>query len=117
MEKIKAMTTKEHYKTFKLMSKKIGLDLSGEKTILGFSKNQIIEKFKQDEHLNNIPLKVFDSWSNQLRYSFNRSGQPYSISNGVCCIKHQIIYNFIGAEFVEITRDPKNPTKKIEVQK
>jgi len=105
-----ASTTKEHYEKYKEMSEKIGLDLSDSKTILKLDRCQMIRKLKEDEYLNNIPLKNFDLWSNNLILPFTMAKIPYSISNGVCCIKHQIIYQFIGADFVDkethrVTRD------------
>lgn len=98
---LKAFTTKEHYEKYRDMSKAIDLDLSKDLNVLGLSKAEVLAKFEEDEHLNSIPLYKFDAWSDHLRSSFHNAKINYSISNGVCCIKHQIIYGFLGAEFNE----------------
>lgn len=53
--------------------------------------------FAEDEHLNNIPLGTLDWYTNNFLIM---PGNPHrmSLSDGVCVIKHCLIYYVIGAD-------------------
>ena len=89
-------TTKEHYGKFKGMAKIAGITFKNSTEPLGYDKKRLLELYIEDEHLNNIPLHVFDSY-----YSFyiSASTKKYikSSADNTCVLKHLIIYEVLGA--------------------
>ena len=92
---MKNRTTREHYEKYAELKERFGVFFDPAKNHFGLTKDQIIEKFKADKHLNSIPLGHFDAWAFSFR-AFNRRG---TLSMAECCslAKHCLIYDVIGA--------------------
>jgi len=98
----KHLTTKEHYETYQRMAEISGISYKNADIILGYTKDGMIEKYKEDRHLNNISLNRWDMLGLGTTIYFDR---PISLSDRVCLVKHCTIYQFIGA-IPEFTTGP-----------
>jgi hypothetical protein len=88
-------TSKEYYEKYSNLAKEIGISYKGLKEInFGpqcYTKEELIEKFKEDKNLNNIPLKYWDEKC--ILYCSVR----ITLAEKVCLLKHLVIYDIIGA--------------------
>lgn len=95
----KNKTTREFYDKYAKMVKDAHISLKGSKTF--GTKEELFQKYKKDPHLNNIPLRKFES----LYYSLLPSARKFvrSPAENTCLFKHLIIYEVLGMgpEFVE----------------
>jgi hypothetical protein len=65
------------------------------------SKERLLKLFQEDEHLNNIPLEVFDAYFPVLKMYHREEVKkfgPDSFAENCCMYKHALIYQVIGAE-------------------
>jgi len=94
MQELYAHTSTYFYNKYEEMAKKYGISYKNAQNIFGYSKDEVIEKFKEDENLNNIPLKNWDILAANM---FFLSGKGYSLAEKVCVLKFCVIYQMIGA--------------------
>jgi hypothetical protein len=89
-------TTKEFYQKYEDISKLLHISYKNSQKMLGYSKEELIEKFKEDNSLNNIPLR---DWDIQAIFIPNIKYNGFTLSLGekVCLLKHLAIYDIIGA--------------------
>ena len=89
-------STKNHYQKYSDMAKVLHMSYKNKTSMFEYSKEQLIEKFKEDENLNNIPLQ---KWDNQALFipNIKFNGFTLSISEKVYLLKHLVIYDIIGA--------------------
>jgi len=103
-EKLIKKTSRSHYEKYEQLSQKMGRSYKRMQEIYfgshRYTKEDLIEKFKEDSVLNNISLKLWD----EKTYTFGPSGNYHlSLGEKVCLLKHLVIYDIIGAvpEFEE----------------
>ena len=92
---MKNRTTREHYEKYAELKERFGVFFDPAKNHFGLTKDQIVEKFKADKHLNSIPLGHFDCWSVSFMVYNQNSG--LSIAECCCLAKHCLIYDVICA--------------------
>ncbi|MFA5696391.1 MAG: hypothetical protein WC917_02995 [Bacilli bacterium] len=91
-----AKSTKAHYQKYSDMAKVLHMSYKNYQSMLGYTKEELIEKFKEDKNLNNIPLPKWDiqaSFIPNIKYN----GFTLSLAEKVCLLKHLAIYDIIGA--------------------
>jgi hypothetical protein len=89
---MKVKVSKSHFEKYKELRKRFPVHL-GER-VLGLSKEQMLKALSEDEHLNNVgPLSDWDriGWHVNARNTL-------SLSEVVCLLKHEVIYNWLGCE-------------------
>ena len=91
---MKHQTTRQHYYKYKEMAKKLGVTLKHSEFYESYfgSKKKLLELYKEDPNLNNIPLSKFD----RLHISHHRSG--ISLAENTCMYKHLIFYEILELE-------------------
>jgi len=93
-------TTKEHYEKYRNLVKKMGVCLNPDDlSMFGLSGvDDLRERFKVDEHLNNVPLQVFDFlYYVMLRNARKNGYKGYSLAENTSMYKHALIYQVLGA--------------------
>lgn len=78
---------KEQYEE---LSVKIGLSAKTSKTLFGFTLEQIRELYREDNYLNNIPLKWWDNWGYTLAMYSDRV-MSLTLAERVCLLKHIVV--------------------------
>ena len=99
------ITTKTHYEEYEARAQKIGVRL-----LIPFmptDKEELAQAFKKDIHLNNIPLKHWDTYNSAIRtMALNAMPEKrkagWSLADTCCLLKHVAIYHVLGEkpEFV-----------------
>lgn len=91
------VTTKQHYEKYAALCDLHGVRVRNDSTLFN-SVDFLMELYKEDKHLNNIPLKKFDAIA--LHLPIPRS---ISLSERVCMLKHSLFYDVLGLtpEYVE----------------
>ena len=90
----KDLTTKEHYEKYQKIADMSGISFENLDRILGYTKSDMILKYKENRHLNNIPLNQWDILASHMRIYYDK---PLSLAEKVCLAKHCVVYQFIGA--------------------
>ena len=75
----------DHNKKFLGLADRLGLVLTF--PFMGYSIDDWKGLYEVDEHLNNVPLRIWDERSIKLRHLFLEKGESWSLSNGVCVLK------------------------------
>jgi len=91
-------TTRSHYEKYKEMARDCHVTFKNKEFPMDRTKETIIELFKRDNHLNNIPLYEFDSYFYVGKFYHGREWIPSSLAENVCMYKHLLIYEVVGAE-------------------
>lgn len=86
----------DHEKKYEKYAKKIGIkSLTG---LIPESPGRIRVAMAQDEHLNNIPLKLWDRHDHWVRTLAHNAGVEesggWSLANTVCLLKHVAKYHY-----------------------
>jgi hypothetical protein len=89
-------STRNHYQKYSEIAKLLHMSYKNKTSMFEYSADQLIEKFKEDENLNNIPLA---KWDTQALFipNIKYNGFTLSIAEKVCLLKHLVIYDIIGA--------------------
>jgi hypothetical protein len=89
-------STKAHYQKYSELAKVLHISYKNYPNMLGYPKEELIEKFKEDKNLNNIPLQ---KWDTQALFipNIKYNGFTLSLAEKVCLLKHLAIYDIIGA--------------------
>ena len=96
MSKLIHKASKSHYEKYRDMAKSAGVSFKRDKKPMGYTRDELIELYKKDQHLNNIPLRKFDAMTNMLNaYHVVKR----TLAEGVCLYKHLLIYEVIGAQW------------------
>ena len=108
MTKLEHKTTEEHYNKFRDMASKAGITFKNSTLYMGFTKEQLLKLYMEDNLLNNIPLQDFD-----CLYLFLPLHTKRIITNllyNVCVYKHLLIYEVLEATpiFVESGKTMQN---------
>lgn len=82
-------TTREHYEKYAELSKNIPTAC-----VPRYNDPKLLELYKEDKNLNNIPLREFDLYYRKRSYE----GRCISLSENCCLLKHILIYRVLGAE-------------------
>ena len=88
-------TTKKHYEKFKNMAEQTGITFSRSDRYFGYTKQEVLELFSKNEHLNNIPLTKFDSMYLVLPHYTRKI--VTNLADNTCLYKHLLIYEVLGA--------------------
>lgn len=86
------LTTREHYYTFKDKALSYHVLWQDDK-FCGYTKDQWIEMFNQDPHLNQLGNLFFDKY-----FQIFHSPEILSLSDNICALKHYINYHVINAK-------------------
>lgn len=91
-------TTREHYNKYAELAVKLHVVFNNKSgNLFGkYSKEDILELYKKDQNLNNIPLYVFDMYTSSLKI-YCKEAWKLSLSEGCCLAKHCLIYHTLGA--------------------
>lgn len=98
-------TTRSHYEKYSEYASKIGVDKLV--VFLPGDSEKFTKAFKEDEHLNNIPLVRWDNYHsyvwNLARLNGIQENGGWSMADTVCLLKHVAIYKTAGIrpEFTE----------------
>ena len=84
-------TTEEHYRKYNELASFTGFSPTTYCPVGDY--DYLKEKYLEDQHLNNIPLKVWDNWGLWL----NQRTPRLSIAELCCLGKHLVTYNILGA--------------------
>ena len=85
-------TTREHYNAFKDKAPRYRVLWQDDK-FCGYTKDQWIEMFNQDPHLNQLGNIFFDKYFHMFY-----SPEILSLSDNICALKHYINYYVINAK-------------------
>jgi len=97
-----------HYEKYRDLAKELHVTLTKTHDFMGI-KNEPCESgdcgkcwtclYREDRHLNNVPLRRWDAQAFAL-FGFNRRARELglSLSEGVCLYKHLVTYEIVGAE-------------------
>lgn len=94
MNNLEHKTTEEHYNKYKDMASRAGISFKNKEDYMGFTKEQLLKLYIEDNLLNNVPLRDFDSF-----YFFYLSHTKKIITNladNTCVLKHLLIYEVLG---------------------
>ena len=94
MEILTKNTTKGHYEKFRDMAEKAGITFKRSDTYMGFTKQQLLELYLQDNNLNNIPLRDFDCIYLHLPSYIRKI--ITNMADNCCVYKHLLIYEVLG---------------------
>ena len=86
------LTTREHYNAFKDKALRYHVLWQNDK-FCGYTKDQWIEMFNQDPHLNQLGNPFFDKYFHMFH-----SPEILSLSDNICALKNYIIYHVINAK-------------------
>ena len=91
---------REHYEKYDGMAKKGGFSLSGHDAFMGRTKEEWVDLYNEDEHLNNVPLK---EWDMKFYNPVVRQNGVNSLCDCVCLYKHLVKRDIVGVtpEFKE----------------
>lgn len=87
-------TTKQHYEKYHQLTTQLGIKFPNA-LLFKLTNQKLQEKYQQDKNLNNIPLKMLDSYASLLQARFLNK---LSLAEGVCLIKHCLIYQVLNAQ-------------------
>ena len=87
-------TTKEHFEKFRDMANEAGISFKRSKEYMGFTKEQLLKLYIEDNHLNNIPLIEFDSYYLVLPNYVRKI--VTNLADNCCLYKHLLIYEVLG---------------------
>ena len=86
--KITANRFENHHEYYLRLSKAMGIGWpKHKKEFMGFDLDFWTERYREDEHLNNVSLSRFDLCCPYHLTIASHLGIPWSISNTVCCLK------------------------------
>ena len=86
--KITADRFTNHHGYYLQLSKAMGIGWNNARSkFMGKTKEQWKGLYKNDKHLNNHPLKHFDSYYPLHRITAGHKGIPWSMADSVCCLK------------------------------
>jgi len=95
-------STRVYYQKYSDIAKVLHMSYKNKTLMFEYSKEELIEKFKEDKNLNNIPLI---KWDMQTLFipNIKYNGFTLSLSEKVCLLKHLVTYDIIRAmpEFEE----------------
>lgn len=78
----------QHHEYYLQLAATVGIGWpEGRDKFMGHDKEYWLNKYNEDKHLNNHPLRDFDSYAPWHIESVRGKGIPWSISNTVCCLK------------------------------
>ena len=87
-------TTKEHFEKFRDMANEAGISFKRSKEYMGFTKEQLLKLYIEDNNLNNIPLIEFDSYYLVLPNCVRKIVTNFA--DNCCLYKHLLIYEVLG---------------------
>ena len=89
-------STKAHYQKYSEIAEILHMSYKNKTSMFDFSADELIEKFKEDKNLNNIPLGKWDTQASFIP-NIKYNGFILSLAEKVCVLKHLVIYDIIGA--------------------
>ena len=87
-------TTKEHFEKFRDMANEAGISFQTSERFMGFTKEQLLKLYIEDNNLNNIPLIEFDSYYLVLPNYVRKIVTNFA--DNCCLYKHLLIYEVLG---------------------
>lgn len=107
----------EHWQKYEYWAQKIGIPHLID--LVPFTKEQIIEALRTDEHLNNLSMEQWDAQDVHItRLARDRGFPAWSLANSVSLLKHVAKYHIVSdierPETVEVEREPWVPPEREE---
>lgn len=92
---MKQKTKREHYEKYKKLAEINHVSLKQGSVFP--PKDELMKLYLQDRHLNNIPLRIFDSLYYSCRYNYPNIW-PNSLAENCCMYKHLLLYEVLELE-------------------
>ena len=101
MERLEHKTTEMIYNKYRDMAVLAGITFKNSNTYMGFTKEQLLNLYIEDNFLNNIALRDFDCI--YLYLPLHTKKIIKCLADNVCLYKHLLTYEVLGATpiFVE----------------